>query len=771
MLSGHFSVNLDFLDLTLQRREANLPLPSVHIEYIYKMKILIFFLGGFFLTNISFAGDTTNIPVSRQVFHEKIIAAQRLADMADGRADGFINAGTNSDINLLVTDAIFRKVNKLRNDIEENQNIPTNNDKVRYLRYLEYVVRDFVVAWKEHDIKPSMAPELIDVFTEVLYKNIRGENMVPVIKDSPYDIAKIVSSIFIDNPGYAQAKAIVFKKFVTLHPDKILANIGPFVNEPFADSLVLVAFRNDPIQLYNFAQSTQTKQGKLIAGMQDNGVKAVVQLSKLKRALFYFPFLDDLIRGRKTIEEITKVAGTNDQTYDSIGYYKLLVQTEIQYYGRLVKGDTPIAMYGSDGLYDMLQRKAIQHFVTPINDLHEMPDPIRFRALTPLDAQDLYYMMILGENDIYTSSYKYSFDRMMQLMGPEPHGDSLLVSVNFDKFKKFIKLAAGYNKLDPFLKSMAPENAESLMQAFVLNLEKTKTLEDAVDVADSYGSITDPALQKSMLANVQWNLQRCRKMNNERGITIYTVLKEIFLSADPKNNIDLSKEIGIPPVYTVSNSSLANDKGQIVEQVFFYGDKDGIQSFASYMTSFPSSDWAITNKPYWVEIKSKRGKPIWIFANRPLDNDTNKDAEAQGKLDDYLSGLGLIPTVVIHRGHSYHLQETIKQIPNRAKIIMLGSCGGYQNLKTILEYAPEAHIISSKQTGAMNVNKPIIDALDNALREGRDIDWRQMWDGLTAQFNRGPKYLKDTFDDYIPPQKNLGALFIKAYQKVSGSSE
>ncbi len=102
---------------------------------------------------------------------------------------------------------------------------------------------------------------------------------------------------------------------------------------------------------------------------------------------------------------------------------------------------------------------------------------------------------------------------------------------------------------------------------------------------------------------------------------------------------------------------------------------------------------------------------------------------------------------------------------------MLGSCGGYQNLKTILEYAPEAHIISSKQTGAMNVNKPIIDALDNALREGRDIDWRQMWDGLTAQFNRGPKYLKDTFDDYIPPQKNLGALFIKAYQKVSGSSE
>lgn len=735
------------------------------------MKTLIFFFIGFLATNLSLAGDTTNIPVSRQVFHDKIIAAQKRADLADGHADGFITVGSNQDINMAVTDAIFREVNKLRNDIEENEKIPTNNDKVRYLRYLEYVVRDFVSGWRDHSFKPAMAPELMAVFTEVLHKNIAGQDMVPDVEDAPYEVGKMVASIFVDNPGYAQAKVVLFEKFATLHPDEILANIGPFADQPFADSLVLVAFKNNPIQLYNFAQSTQTRQGRLIARVQDKGVKAVVQLSKIRRALFYFPFLDDLINGTKTIAEISKVAGTDDATYDSVGYYKLLVKTEIEYYGRMVKGDTPIAMYGSDGLYDMLQRKAIQHFVTPINDLHESPDPIRFRSLAPLNAQDLYYMMVLGENDIYTSSYKYSFDRMMQMLGPVPHGDSLLISVRFDKFKKFIKMAAGYNKLDPFLKSMAPQNAEKLMQAFVLNLEKTTTLEDAVDVADSYGSITDSALQKSMLSNVEWNLQRCRKLNNQRGVTIYTVLKEIFLSADPKNNIDLSKEIGIPPVYTVANKSLENDRGEIIEQVFFYGDKDGIQSFASYMTSFPSSDWTISNKPYWVEIKSKKGKPIWIFANRPLDNETGKDEEAQAKLDDYMANLGLVPTVVIHRGHSYHLQETIRQIPERAKVIMLGSCGGYQNLKTILEYAPEAHIISSKQTGAMNVNKPIIDALDNTLREGRDIDWRQMWDNLTAQFNRGPKYLKDTFDDYIPPQKNLGALFIKAYQKVSGASE
>jgi hypothetical protein len=418
-----------------------------------------------------------------------------------------------------------------------------------------------------------------------------------------------------------------------------------------------------------------------------------------------------------------------------------------------------------------LKARALQHFIEPINALHENPNPaVRFRAIQPLSAQELYYMMVLGENDIYTSSYKYSFDRMIQKMGPNPHGDSLLISLNFDRFKKFIKMAAGYNKLSDFLKTM-PENSEKLMQAFVSRLETSGTLEDAVDVADSYGSITSPELQQSMLQNVIWNEQRCLKENNERGQKIYSLLKTIFLSADPKNGIDLSKEIGIPPIYTMDYNYLADDSGRIIEQVFFYGDKDGKQSYASYLTSFPSSEWSITRKKEWIEIKSIRGKSILIFANLPLDNETYKDSIAQNHLVDYLDSKGLRPTIVIHRGHSYHLPYTIKQLPESAKIIMLGSCGGYQNLKTILNYAPEAHIISTKQTGAMNVNKPIIDALDNTLQEGKNIDWRQMWDNLTASFNKAPKAIRETFEDYIPPQKNLGALFIKAYSKAGGDIE
>jgi hypothetical protein len=737
------------------------------------MKFLFYFiLLATFLPLSTFANnDTTNIPLGRQIFHDRIKEEQKLADKADGRLDGLIKVSSNPDVNLQVTDAIIRKVNVIRNDIEINNDIPTNNDKVRYLRYVEDLLKDFINNWKTHKLNPSLAPLLVHNFHEIYNANIKGENMAPLIQKVPYEVGLINSAIFQDNPGFQESKIILFRKFCTLYPDKILANIGPYVNEPFADTLVIDAFNNSPSQLYSYAQSAGSKQGRLIRRIDDPRIKTVVQLSAQNRALFYFPFMDELISKKLKMADITKVAGSSDKNYDSVGYYSLLVKTEIDYYNRLTHGDTPVAMFGANGLVDMLQAKAIQHFITPINLLHENPNPaVRFRAIQPLNAQELYYMMVLGENDIFTSSYKYSFDRMIQKMGPVPHGDSLLLSLHFDRFKKFIKMAAGYNKLDEFLKTM-PENSEKLMQAFVAKLETTGTLEDAVDVADSYGSITNPQLQQSMLKNVEWNEQRCIKEDNERGRKIYSLLKTIFLSADPKNGIDLSKQIGIPPIYTIDYNYLADDSGRIIEQVFFYGDKDGKMSYSSYLSSFPHSDWNIVKKNEWIEIKSKKGKPIWIFANLPLDNATDKDAHAQEDLINYLDSKGLKPSIVIHRGHSYHLPYTIKQLPESAKIIMLGSCGGYQNLKTILTYCPNAHIISTKQTGAKDVNKPIIDALDNTLKAGDNIDWRQMWAGLENYFNKTSRETRETFEDYIPPQKNLGALFIKAYNKEGGDSD
>jgi hypothetical protein len=146
----------------------------------------------------------------------------------------------------------------------------------------------------------------------------------------------------------------------------------------------------------------------------------------------------------------------------------------------------------------------------------------------------------------------------------------------FDKYRKFIKMAAGYNKLSIFLSSFPnQENASDLMRAFVGNLEKTGTLEDGVDVADSYASIVETMkpLSEEMLTNVIINHQRNITQNNKKGMEIYRILEKLFLSADSTNNIDLTRELGIPPVYNIPYANLANDSNRVVIQIFFYGEK------------------------------------------------------------------------------------------------------------------------------------------------------------------------------------------------------
>jgi hypothetical protein len=46
-----------------------------------------------------------------------------------------------------------------------------------------------------------------------------------------------------------------------------------------------------------------------------------------------------------------------------------------------------------------------------------------------------------------------------------------------------------------------------------------------------------------------------------------------------------------------------------------------------------------------------------------------------------------------------------------------------------------------------------------------------MWKGLSEYFNKKMPTYKETFDDYVPPHKNLGAIFIKAYRRLSSNEE
>ena len=144
------------------------------------------FLLSFLLPLLSFGfSDTTNIPIARKLFHDKIVGEQRRADKMDGKQDGLIKVGNNAEVNLQVTDAIIRKINVLRNDIEGDTLLSSNQDKIRYLRYIEFMLRDFNNSWHTHKISPTLAPALVDNFSDMMYANLQNKSIAPYIQKSP----------------------------------------------------------------------------------------------------------------------------------------------------------------------------------------------------------------------------------------------------------------------------------------------------------------------------------------------------------------------------------------------------------------------------------------------------------------------------------------------------------------------------------------------------------------------------------------------------------
>jgi hypothetical protein len=721
--------------------------------------LLFFFLSSYTLRAQT---DTIKPEFRRQINHDAIVREQKNLLAIDGKADDELQISSNSDVNFLLTRLLQKggSIDVLRFRIETDS-IFDHRLKVNYLIGLSNVLRYVRQNWKNKKVNILHLPVIVATYEECMQKDRIGASIDSLLKPLPYDAGYTVleAGIFNKNPGYRQAREDLVLKYCLLHPSETFIVLKDNPDLPFADSLIRIVARKYPSQLYAYAQA-DNKLGNMIRNMDDEFIKAVVRMSKSKSGQQYFPFLDNIVKGKMTFEQV------DEAEKDSVEYYRLLVKTQMDYFERAINKDTAIAF---KELTAKLEKKAADVFVTTINGLHTENDVVRFRSLQSLNAQELYYLAVLTDGLIYTSSYTRGvYPLMMKKIGNR--GDSLLLSLHFDHYRKFISQAAAYNTLSNFLSTFPDHNdATRLMQAFAGSLEKTDGLEDGVDVADSYASIieTNPKLAAEVLDIVQDNYKRNLDRSNQKGIVIYNILDKLFLSADSTRNIDLTKELGIPPVYNVSYSSLADKDGEVIIQVFFYGDKDTrVVDFPQFIDLFKNANWTIDqSNPQWVTIRPAKGKPVIIYANRPLPEETEEDDQAQQALIQYLQANDLHPTVTVHRGHSYFANTTIGYMDSTSRIVFMGGCGGFPLIDAILQKSADAHIIASKQIGKRDINQPFFRLLTDKLRAGNNIDWIPFW----KEFKGNAKV--EGFEDYIPPYKNLGAIFIKAYKKAIGEDE
>ena len=704
----------------------------------------------FLLLSGARAQDKNEIPSMRRIFHDEIDQTQKKILALDGKDDKIWAPTQNPTLNLQLTHTVIDEVDDIQKQIEADASLDDDN-KMKFLRGLDDILNKYVSGFKSRIFTAIQFPLAIHAYKEAMTLEKQGQSIFPVVRKYDSEVGRLLveSFAFQKNVGIRESRDQLVLKEIKRRPDKLMSILSQNPEAGFADSIIKTIAYHDQEELYNYAQSPDGL-GKKISEVDDSLVHAISRLARIKTGRQYFPFLDLIYHGKITTGEIDEIKD------DPVKYYKLLVKTETDYAERRMHGDTPLVMRT---LTSWLARKASETFVKQINDLHDEINPaIRFKVLEPLTAEELYYLPVLTESEIYTSSYIGVYSRMMQKI-KSSSTDTLLMNVKFDHFKKFIRMAANYNTLDDFLGKMDQSNAQVLMTAFVNGLEKTGDLEDAVDVADSYASISNPAIHNLLLAQVRSNLNSAATPS---GRKIYNILNTIFLSKDSSSNAGMFDALGIPPVYIMPNKMLADTAGRIIIQQFFYGDKGGIADFNSFLNHYKSQGWKITPSKEWVTVSSVKGTPVLIYSNRPLETKEDLDAKAQAALIAWLKENHLEPTVVIHRGHSYFANSTIQQLAPSAKVVFLGSCGGYHILDSVLNVCPQAHIIASKQIGSSTVNEPLLNFISETLRQGKDLNWPLIW----KQLGNGVLKKNEYFDDYIAPHQNLGAIFIMAYKRA-----
>lgn len=705
--------------------------------------------------------DTTGplIPIYLQYWHDLISKEQAEAVKIDLGEDTTKFTAADLLEYHAIRNALTSRVNFIRHEIEFSS--LDKRRKILYLGGLRLLLQEYNKERRYGRIHPSSAPKVITLFEQMMAADLSNQSVAPYVAGIPYEIGTIVLKPFQENFGYQVARTYLLRAYSKEHLDnffRVLSYQYPdLATQPFVDTVIAQIAQKYPQQVYDYATS-YTTLGSIVRQDPDTLVQAIVQIGKSPNAIRLLPFVEYIKDGTYTLQELEKIASNDD------AFYKLSVKTLIDMDMKVLNGENPIAWKAMEA---NVKRRALK-YIREVNDLHESSDPVRFACVNSFTAPQIYFLLVNGEQEIYTSSYVGLFNRMMQRMDP-PKGDQLLMDVVFDHFRKFITLAAAYNTLNPFLKSMSVGHANLLMQKFVGNLQYSQGLEDAVDVADAFGSIHDSILLKDLQREVNENYAEMVHQHNERGKVIYGLLSSLFntresSSKDKVWSKNIATTFDLPPIDYIPFKSLENDSGIVYEEVFFYGDKDGFDSFNSFLTSFRDKDWSIADSKYWLTIRSTRGKKIIIYAKKP-QADLDEDDKGMTELSAYLQSHDIRPTVYIHRGHSYHVNSTIQELQSSAKLVMLGSCGGYNSLAGVLNVSPNAQIIASKQTGSMHVNEPIIRAIEQQIRMGKDLDWVAIWSNLSKLFQRTPQF-DELFQDYIPPQKNMGAIFIKAYKKL-----
>jgi len=457
-------------------------------------------------------------------------------------------------------------------------------------------------------------------------------------------------------------------------------------------------------------------------------------------------FVYDIVANRLSLEEAARLS-MPDQTY-----FRALVV-------RKLTSRAPQPRVVDDALQD--EAGIVFQY---LNELFDKPDAIRFRIVEPFTARELYTLLAYGEDNAISTSYHGAFTRLLARMRQERlTGETLLAQVNEVRMRPFIKAAAKFNRLEAFLMTIAsPPERWSVITRCFSGLERTP---DMTVQAAYAAEILDTALDGQRLRLVRDLLineyRRVERSQDQQGLAVYGLLvaRLVQLTGGMPETPELTTIAQLyrpylPDWQEIPFAQLFHN-GLNVQRYFFYNDDDGQGSFRSFMAQYHSAPaWHIEDYGTFVRMTSSGAdRRIIMYANRPTD-----DGERATDLDRLMQQHGVSPQVIVHRGHTPYVPETIARMPRTAALVFLGNCGGYTRLEDVFHKAPEAHVITTIGVGTITVNDPFLKELNESLLRGKEGRWAEFWRRAASRLDHNPR-----FADYVAPDHNAGALFLRAY--------
>jgi hypothetical protein len=402
-----------------------------------------------------------------------------------------------------------------------------------------------------------------------------------------------------------------------------------------------------------------------------------------------------------------------------------------------------------------------------LNELFDKPDAVRFRIIEPLTAQELYTLMAYGEANAISTSYHGVFARFLARMRQEGlSGTQVLAQVNEVRLRPFIKAAAAFGRLEAFLATLAstPERWAVLMRC-VQELERAPDVAvQAAYAAEILATAADGPVLRLFRDTLLSEYQRVEQAQDPHGLAVYGVLAAQLLqrTGELSDAPALASSVQryrsyLPDWHAIPLARLFHD-GLNVQRYFFYHDEDGQGSFQSFLAQYRAAPaWHVEDHGTFIRVSSTAAdRRIVLYANKPTD-----DGERATDLERMMQHHGVPPQVIVHRGHSPYVPETLARMPRTAALVYLGNCGGVMLLDRVFTQAPEAQVITTRGVGTITVNDPFLKALNESLLRAQDGHWATFWQRAAARLGHNPR-----FADYVAPDHNAGALFLRAYRGV-----